>query len=89
MLACAGALPLGHNHPGILSEVLAFLQSGQIQQGLDIATPAKIAFTKEVMASLPAEFAESVRLHFCGPTGSDAVEAATKSYLRPRQAAAQ
>ena len=30
MLACAGALPLGHNHPAILDEVFAFLRSGQI-----------------------------------------------------------
>lgn len=80
MLACAGALPLGHNHPSILVEVLSFLRSGQIQQGLDIATPAKVEFTKELMASLPVEFAQSVRLHFCGPTGSDAVEAAIKLF---------
>lgn len=80
MLACAGALPLGHNHPAILDEVFAFLRSGQIQQGLDIATPAKVAFTEELMDSLPVDFAQSVRLHFCGPTGSDAVEAAIKLF---------
>ncbi len=80
MLACAGALPLGHNHPAIHDEVLAFLRSGQIQQGLDIATPEKVAFTEELMASLPVEFAQNVRLHFCGPTGSDAVEAAIKLF---------
>lgn len=43
-LACAGALPLGHNHPFVQQRVIEFLQSGQLQQALDIATPAKLHF---------------------------------------------
>lgn len=79
-LACAGALPLGHNHPLILDKVTGFLQSGQLQQGLDIATPAKLAFVERLYQVLPAEFARNARVQFCGPSGSDCVEAALKLF---------
>ena len=36
-LACAGALPLGHNHPFVQQRVADFLQSGQLQQALSQA----------------------------------------------------
>lgn len=80
MLACAGALALGHNHPLIVDKVVEYLKSGQVQQCLDIATPAKIEFTEQLLASLPTEFRMSARFHFCGPTGADAVEAAIKLF---------
>jgi diaminobutyrate-2-oxoglutarate transaminase len=79
-LACAGALPLGHNHPLVQDRVHAFLQSGQLQQALDIATPAKIAFVEELYQILPPAFAEHAKFQCCGPSGSDAVEAAIKLF---------
>lgn len=79
-LACAGALPLGHNHPYVMQRVEAFIQSGHIQQGLDIPTIAKHDFLEQLMLTLPADFAENARIQFCGPTGSDAVEAALKLF---------
>ena len=79
-LACAGALPLGHNHPFVQQRVAAFLQSGQLQQALDIATPAKLAFVEQLYQALPAGFAEHAKVQFCGPSGSDAVEAALKLF---------
>ncbi|MBA1194430.1 diaminobutyrate--2-oxoglutarate transaminase family protein [Pseudomonas entomophila] len=79
-LACAGALPLGHNHPFVRDRVIAFLQSGQLQQALDIATPAKVDFIEELYRALPAEFAASARFQLCGPTGADAAEAALKLF---------
>lgn len=79
-LACAGALPLGHNHPFVRDRVIAFLQSGQLQQALDIATPAKIDFIEELYRALPADFAANARFQLCGPTGADAAEAALKLF---------
>ncbi len=80
LLACAGALPLGHNHPQVMERVQSFLQSGHILQGLDIATPAKLEFLEQLFQTLPASFADEARIQFCGPTGSDAVEAALKLF---------
>ena len=79
-LACAGALPLGHNHPYVMERVQAFIESGQIQQGLDIPTVAKHEFLQQLMLTLPAAFSKTARVQFCGPTGSDAVEAAIKLF---------
>lgn len=79
-LACAGALPLGHNHPYVMDKVAEFLKSGHLLQALDIPTLAKHDFIRELMQSLPANFAENAHIQFCGPTGSDAVEAALKLF---------
>lgn len=77
-LSCAGALPLGHNHPFVKQRVREFLDSDAIQQGLDLATPAKIEFVDLLLRTLPDPFTKNARVQFCGPTGSDAVEAAIK-----------
>lgn len=79
-LACAGALPLGHNHPYVLEQVQKFIASGHILQGLDIPTAAKHEFITQLMSCLPTEFAKTAKIQFCGPTGSDAVEAALKLF---------
>lgn len=79
-LACAGALPLGHNHPFVQARVMAFLKSGQLQQALDIATPAKMRFVRELFDVLPPAFAAQAKFQLCGPTGADAVEAALKLF---------
>jgi diaminobutyrate-2-oxoglutarate transaminase len=77
-LANAGALPLGHNHPEVKAAVLEFLASDAVQQALDLATPAKCQFVRELFSLLPPAFASNAKIHFCGPSGSDAVEAALK-----------
>lgn len=77
-LACAGALPLGHNHPEIREELLRFITSNHVQQVLDLATPAKFEFLQELFGLLPEEWATRAKIHFCSPSGSDAVEAAMK-----------
>lgn len=79
-LACAGALPLGHNHPVVMGAIDSFFKSGHILQGLDIPTVAKHTFMEQLMLVLPKEFARDARVQFCGPTGSDAVEAAIKLF---------
>lgn len=79
-LACAGALPLGHNHPFVMERIERFLASGHLLQGLDIATPAKAAFVEELYRVLPQKFAVDAKVQFCGPSGADAVEAVIKLF---------
>ncbi|MGK3983854.1 diaminobutyrate--2-oxoglutarate transaminase family protein [Sorangium sp. So ce136] len=77
-LACAGALPLGHNHPEIRDALLRFIDSGHVQQALDLTTPAKCEFLDELFGLLPDKWAARAKVQFCSPSGSDAVEAAMK-----------
>ena len=77
-LSGAGSLALGHNHPVVLQAIRELLDSGAPLQVLDLATPVKDGFTTELFASLPEEFARDARIQFCGPAGTDAVEAALK-----------
>ncbi|TDU03839.1 diaminobutyrate aminotransferase [Streptomyces sp. 846.5] len=77
-LSGAGSLALGHNHPVALQAIRAVLDSGAPLHVLDLATPVKDEFTTELFASLPEEFARDARIQFCGPAGTDAVEAALK-----------
>lgn len=79
-LAAAGTLALGHNHPDVAKAVGRFLESGAIQQALDLTTPAKHDFLRALYACLPEPFAEHAHVQFCGPTGADAVEAALKLF---------
>lgn len=77
-LSGAGTLALGHNHPAVIEAITGLLTSGAPLHTLDLATPEKDAFTDELRAGLPAGLGPEVKLHFCGPTGADAVEAAIK-----------
>ncbi len=77
-LSGAGTLALGHNHPVVLEAIRTVLDSGAPLQVLDLATPVKDAFTTELLGTLPGELAERARIQFCGPAGTDAVEAALK-----------
>ncbi|MEV4973157.1 diaminobutyrate--2-oxoglutarate transaminase family protein [Streptomyces scopuliridis] len=77
-LSGAGTLALGHNHPVVLDAIRKVLDSGAPLHVLDLATPVKDAFTTELFATLPPRFAENARVQFCGPAGTDAVEAALK-----------
>ena len=72
----AGALPLGHNHPELVEVVGE--QLGLLCHGLDFPTPAKDAFTDAQLAMLPPGMRNRVKVHFCGPTGANAVDAAVK-----------
>ncbi|MFI8347620.1 diaminobutyrate--2-oxoglutarate transaminase family protein [Streptomyces sp. NPDC085596] len=77
-LSGAGALALGHNHPVVLEAIRKVLDSGAPLSVLDLATPVKDAFITELFRTLPAGFADRARVQFCGPAGTDAVEAALK-----------
>jgi diaminobutyrate-2-oxoglutarate transaminase len=77
-LSGAGTLALGHNHPEVVAALRRTLDSGAPLHALDLITPEKDAFTGELLALLPGELRGAARLHFCGPAGTDAVEAALK-----------
>ncbi|MET7603877.1 diaminobutyrate--2-oxoglutarate transaminase family protein [Streptomyces avermitilis] len=77
-LSGAGTLALGHNHPVVLEAIRKVLDSGAPLHVLDLATPVKDAFTTELFRTLPAGLAGRARVQFCGPAGTDAVEAAFK-----------
>jgi diaminobutyrate-2-oxoglutarate transaminase len=77
-LSGAGTLALGHNHPVVVAAIRAVLDSGAPLHVLDLATPVKDDFTSALFDLLPPELAADCRVHFAGPTGADAVEAAVK-----------
>ncbi|NOU23268.1 MAG: diaminobutyrate--2-oxoglutarate transaminase [Methyloglobulus sp.] len=77
-LSCAGALALGHNHEVTHKAINRELINNLPMLTLDITTPVKEAFVNEIISCLPKEFAENAKIQFCGPSGSDAVEAAIK-----------
>ncbi|MFH9402428.1 diaminobutyrate--2-oxoglutarate transaminase family protein [Streptomyces sp. NPDC017638] len=77
-LSGAGTLALGHNHPVVLEAIRGVLDSGAPLSVLDLATPVKDAFVTELFRTLPPGLAGRARVQFCGPAGTDAVEAALK-----------
>jgi diaminobutyrate-2-oxoglutarate transaminase len=77
-LAGAGALALGHNHPVVVEAIRSALAAEAPFQTLDLPTPLKDHFTRELFDSLPAEFSDNFKIQFCGPSGADAIEAALK-----------
>ncbi|MBY0514042.1 MAG: diaminobutyrate--2-oxoglutarate transaminase, partial [Gemmataceae bacterium] len=77
-LAGAGTLALGHNHPAVVEAIRTHLDEGYPLHTLDLTSPVKDAFVEELFATLPKEFASRAKVHFCGPSGADAVEAAVK-----------
>ncbi|NBE51036.1 diaminobutyrate--2-oxoglutarate transaminase family protein [Streptomyces boluensis] len=77
-LSGAGTLALGHNHPEVVAALRGDLDSGVPLHALDLITPQKDAFSEELLSRLPGTLRDAARLHFCGPAGTDAVEAALK-----------
>lgn len=75
-LTGAGVLSLGHGHVELVAA--AADQLGRFSHGLDLPSPAKDAFVEAQLSMLPAGMAERTKVHFCGPTGANAVDAAIK-----------
>jgi diaminobutyrate-2-oxoglutarate transaminase len=75
-LTGAGVLSLGHNHPELVQAVIDQLHV--LTHGLDFPTPAKAEFTEAHLSMLPPGMRPRMKVHFCGPTGANAVEAAIK-----------
>lgn len=76
--AGAGALNYGHNPDVIKNKLIEYLQSDEIVHGLDLFTGAKRTFLKALHEKILAPRKLDYRTQFCGPTGTNAVEAALK-----------
>jgi diaminobutyrate-2-oxoglutarate transaminase len=77
-LAGAGTLALGHNHPVVIEAIQQVLADELPLHTLDLTTPVKDQFVQDLFGLLPPALAAEARIQFCGPTGTDAVEAALK-----------
>ena len=77
-LAGAGTLALGHNHPAVIEAIQQVLADELPLHTLDLTTPVKDQFVQDLFGLLPTELAREAKIQFCGPTGTDAVEAALK-----------
>ncbi|WP_095155657.1 aspartate aminotransferase family protein [Pseudomonas sp. Irchel 3E13] len=77
-LAGAGTLALGHNHPVVIEAIQQVLADELPLHTLDLTTPVKDQFVQDLFSILPPALAAEAKIQFCGPTGTDAVEAALK-----------
>lgn len=76
--AGAGALCFGHNPPPIMARVIDYISNNGILHGLDMFTQAKRDLLQAIDTHLLAPKKLDYRIQFCGPTGTNAVEAALK-----------
>src|SRR5262245_25386787 len=77
-LAGAGALNYGHNNDFIKSRLIAYLQADGVSHGLDMYTVAKQDFLTTFSELILQPKGLDYKVQFCGPTGTNAVEAALK-----------
>lgn len=77
-LSGAGTLNYGHNNEHFKQAILNYIQEDGIIHGLDMATKAKNEFIETFSQLILAPRGLDYRLQFCGPTGTNAVEAAIK-----------
>ena len=76
--AGAGALNYGHNNDYIKQKVISYLDADGIAHGLDMYTYAKENFLAKFNEVVLNTKHLDYRIQFCGPTGTNAVEAALK-----------
>lgn len=77
-LAVAGSMNYGHNNPEIKKSIMTFLGEDHIINALDMYTKTKAefleTFNKEILSPRHLDY----KIMCCGPTGTNAVEAALK-----------
>lgn len=86
-LAGAGALNYGHNNDYIKEKVIAYLEADAIAHGLDMYTVAKKGFLEKFSEVILKPKNLNYQIQFCGPTGTNAVEAALKLAKKMKQRA--
>ncbi|SDC16969.1 diaminobutyrate--2-oxoglutarate transaminase [Actinokineospora iranica] len=74
----AGALNYGHNDDRVIAKMVDYLTADGVLHGLDMHTTAKRAFLSRLRDVVLRPRGLDYRVQFCGPTGTDAVEAALK-----------
>jgi diaminobutyrate-2-oxoglutarate transaminase len=74
----AGSLNYGHAHPVLKERLIEYLASDGIVLALDMSTQAKRHFLRTLQDKILAPRGLKYKSQFCGPTGTNAVEAALK-----------
>ena len=74
----AGAVNYGHNNEYIKQKVVDYLATDGIIHALDMFTAPKRAFIEGLEKKIIEPRGLSYKIQFCGPTGTNAVEAALK-----------
>lgn len=77
-LSGAGALNYGHNNDFIKRRLLDYIASDGIMHALDMSTSAKKDFLLQFRTAILEPRHLSYKIQCCGPTGTNAVEAALK-----------
>ena len=77
-LCGAGTLALGHNDDEVNKAMIDLLTSGAPLHTLDLTTPVKDKYVETIFSILPKEMQGNVKIQFCSPSGTDAVDAAIK-----------
>jgi len=77
-LGGAGALNYGHNPPVLKQALLDYISRDGISHSLDLYSVAKQRFLERFHELILAPRGLDYRVQFCGPTGTNAVEAAMK-----------
>ena len=74
----AGALNYGHNNESIKQKLIEYIQNDGIIQSLDLDTVATEKFLRSFSEIVLQPRELDYKIMFCGPTGTNAVEAALK-----------
>ena len=77
-LAVAGSMNYGHNNPFIKKEIMKYLEKDTIINSLDMYTSAKRNFFETFNKKILVPRGLKYKVMCCGPTGTNAVEAALK-----------
>ena len=77
-LAVAGSMNYGHNNPEIKKAVLEYLSEDRVINSLDMYTTAKAEFLEVFTSQILEPRGLNYKVMCCGPTGTNAVEAALK-----------
>ncbi len=84
-LAGCGALNYGHNNGRIKSDIVDYLMKDNITHAMDMYTEAQAGFIKTFTEKILAPRGLEYKLMFCGPTGTNANEAALKLCRKNKQ----
>ena len=74
----AGAVNYGHNNPYIKQKMIDYLMTDGIIHALDMFTAPKRTFIETLEKKIIEPRGLNYKIQFCGPTGTNAVEAALK-----------
>jgi diaminobutyrate-2-oxoglutarate transaminase len=74
----AGTLNYGHNNPRLKRRLIEYIENDSITHSLDMATAVKREFLERFDSLILAPRRLRYKIQFCGPTGTNAVEAALK-----------